>query len=138
MFHAKSLRRIEVLRWSDFVSNEKLLQLTKQSWFSTQAAERTIQWFGHLLRMPPTSTRKDDLLLRPYQSWLEATSRPTEETLVRLPVRVLDDCKHQTGRRANTRHGPRWMEEADVTFYAEQCPAGDLSQSKSYSYNTYN
>ena len=53
VFHAKSLRRIEGLRWSDFVSNEKLLQLTKQSWFSTQAAERTLRWFGHLLRMPP-------------------------------------------------------------------------------------
>ena len=53
VFHAKSLRRIEGLRWSNFVSNEKLLQLTKQSWFSTQAAERTLRWFGHLLRMPP-------------------------------------------------------------------------------------
>ena len=53
IFHAKSLRSIEGVRWSDFVSNEKLLQLTKQSWFSTQAAERTLRWFGHLLRMPP-------------------------------------------------------------------------------------
>ena len=78
-----------------------------------------------------TSTRKDDLRLRPYQSRLEATSRPTEETLVRQPVRVLDDGKHQTGRKANTRQGPKWMEEADVNLYAEQCPAGDLSQSKS-------
>ena len=39
VFHAKSLRWIEGLRWSDFVSNLKLLQLIKQSWFSTQAAE---------------------------------------------------------------------------------------------------
>ena len=75
-----------------------------------------------------TSTRKDDLRLRPYQSRLEATSWPTEETLVRQPVRVLDDGKHQTGWRANTRHGPKWTEKADVTLYAEQCPAGDLSQ----------
>ena len=61
-----------------------------------------------------TSTRKDDLLLRFYRSWLKATSWPTEETVVGLPVRVLDDDKHQTGRRANTRHGPKWMEEVDV------------------------
>ena len=53
IFHAKSLRSIEGVRWSDFVSNEKLLQLTKQSWFSTQAAEQTLRWFGHLLRMSP-------------------------------------------------------------------------------------
>ena len=61
-----------------------------------------------------TSTLKDDLLLRFYRSSLKATSWPTEETVVRQPVRVLDDGKHQTGRRANTRHGPKWMEEADV------------------------
>jgi len=75
-----------------------------------------------------TSTRKDDLRLRPYQSWLEATSRQTEETLIRQPIRVFNDGKPQTGRRANTRHGLKWLEEADVALYAEQCPAGDLSQ----------
>ena len=57
----------------------------------------------------------------------------TEETLVRQPVRVLDDGK-QTGRRANARHGPKWMEEADITLYVEQRPPGDLSQSKSRTY----
>ena len=58
VFHAKSLRRIEGLRWSDFVSNKKLLQLTEQSWFSTQAAKWTLRWFGHLLRMPPNLPAK--------------------------------------------------------------------------------
>ena len=53
VFHAKSLRRIEGLQWSNFVTNEKLLQLTKQSWFFTQAAKRTLRWFWHLLRISP-------------------------------------------------------------------------------------
>ena len=53
VFHGMNRRRIEGLRWSDFISNEKLLQLTKQFWFLTQAAERTLRWFEHLLRMPP-------------------------------------------------------------------------------------
>jgi hypothetical protein len=53
-FQSKILRRIEALRWADFVSNEKLLHLIKQSRSSTQAAERTLRWFGHLLRMPRT------------------------------------------------------------------------------------
>ena len=75
-----------------------------------------------------TSTRKDDLRLWPCQSRLEATSWPTEETYVRQPVRFLDDGKHETGRRANTHHVPKWMEEADITLYTEQRPAGDLSQ----------
>ena len=34
------------------MSNEKLLQLTKKSRFSIQAAERSLRWFGNLLRMP--------------------------------------------------------------------------------------
>ena len=59
VFHAKNLRRIEGLRWSDFVSNEKLLQLTKQSWFSTQAANLTMVRVSAL--NDTTSTRKDDL-----------------------------------------------------------------------------
>ena len=51
--------------------------------------------------------------------------------MVRQPVRVLDNGKHQIGRRANTRHGTKWMEEADITLYAEQCLVGDLSHVKS-------
>ena len=83
-----------------------------------------------------TSTHKDDLRLRPYQSRLELTSWPIEETLVRQPVRVLDDGKHQTGRRANTRHEPKRNEEADghslrragallvLLLYPEEHPLG--------------
>ena len=74
-----------------------------------------------------------DFLWRDPQRWSMTSTLlklvgPTEKTLVQQPVRVLDDGKHQTGRRANARHGPKWMEEADVTLYAEQCSAGDLSQ----------
>ena len=49
----KHLRRIEGLRWHDFVSNENLLALTAQTPFSVQLAQRTLRWYGHLLRMPP-------------------------------------------------------------------------------------
>ena len=50
LFPLVSILMISVLR---FLFTWKILQLTKQSWFSTQAAERTLRWFGHLLRMPP-------------------------------------------------------------------------------------
>jgi len=51
----KQLRRIEGFRWDDFVSNARLLTLTSQVPFSVQIAQRSLRWFGHLLRMP-TST----------------------------------------------------------------------------------
>ena len=48
----KHLRRIERLHWTDFVSNQTLLSRTAQTPFSTQLAQRTVRWYGHLLRMP--------------------------------------------------------------------------------------
>ena len=77
VFHAKSLRRIEGLRWSDFVSNEKLLQLTKQSWFSTQAAKLTLRWFGYLLWMPPHLPAKMIYDFNPIKAgWKRHRGRP--------------------------------------------------------------
>lgn len=77
VFQSKSLRRIEGLRWFDFVSNEKLLQLTKQSRFSTQAAERTLRWFGHLLRMPPHIPAKTIHDFDPVKAgWKRPRGRP--------------------------------------------------------------
>ncbi|XP_065573819.1 uncharacterized protein LOC136035775 [Artemia franciscana] len=49
----KHLRRIGGLRWHDFVSNDNLLALTGQRPFSVQLIQRTLRWYGHLLRMPP-------------------------------------------------------------------------------------
>ncbi|XP_065571540.1 uncharacterized protein LOC136034335 [Artemia franciscana] len=49
----KHLRRIEGLRWYNFVSNVNLLALTVQTPFSVQLTQRTLRWYGHLLRMPP-------------------------------------------------------------------------------------
>ncbi|XP_065565901.1 uncharacterized protein LOC136030784 [Artemia franciscana] len=77
IFHAKRLRRIEGLRWSDFVSNEKLLQLTEQFWFSTQAAKRTLRWFGHLLQMPPHLPAKRIYDFDPIKvGWKRPCGRP--------------------------------------------------------------
>ena len=49
----KHLRRIKGLRWHDFLSNKNLLALTSQTPFSVQLPQRTLRWYGHLLRMPP-------------------------------------------------------------------------------------
>ena len=49
----KHLRHIKGLCWHYFVSNENLLALTAQTPFSVQLAQRTLSWYGHLLRMSP-------------------------------------------------------------------------------------
>ncbi|XP_065583244.1 uncharacterized protein LOC136042235 [Artemia franciscana] len=49
----KHLRRIEGLRWHDFVSDEDLLAIAGQTPFLVQLAQRTLRWYGHLLRIPP-------------------------------------------------------------------------------------
>ena len=56
----KHLRRIEGLRWHDFVSNENLLALTAQTSFSVQLAQRTLRWYGYPLRMAPRHSCTND------------------------------------------------------------------------------
>ena len=76
----------------------------------------------------PALTRKDDLWLWPYENGLEATPLSTEEAMVWQYVRVSGEGKYQNEGSTNARTGPKRMEEADVTLYAEQNPAGDVSR----------
>ena len=83
---------------------------------------------GILLRIPPHLPAKMIYDFNPIKvGWKRPHGRPKKRWSDSLSE-FLTIGKHQTGRRANTRQGPKWMEEADVTLYAEQCPAGDLSQ----------
>ena len=61
----KHLRHVEGLLWHNFVSNEDLLALTAQTPFSVQLAQRTLRWYGHLLRMPPDTPHEQFLTLIP-------------------------------------------------------------------------
>jgi sorting nexin-29 len=73
----KFLRRIEGIRWDDFVSNTRLLALTDQTPNSRQVAARTLRWFGHLVRMPaetPASTLFN--FDPPAHGWKRPRGRP--------------------------------------------------------------
>ncbi|XP_065581054.1 uncharacterized protein LOC136040683 [Artemia franciscana] len=73
----KYLRGIEGLRWHDFVSNENLLALTGRTPFSVQLAQRTLRWYGHLLRMPPDTPARTIFDLDPVlHGWKRPRGRP--------------------------------------------------------------
>ena len=53
-FDTKSLRRIEGLRWNDFVRNEELRRRTNQNPVTDHISQRRLQLYGHLIRQQPT------------------------------------------------------------------------------------
>ena len=69
----KHLPLIEGLRWHDFVSDENFLALTAQTPFSVQLAQRTLRWYGHLLRMPPDTPARTNF---DYDPMLHGGKRP--------------------------------------------------------------
>ena len=69
----KHLRHIEGLRLHDFVSNENLKVLTAQTPFSVQLAQRTLRWYGHLLRMNPDTPARTIFDFDPPTRWKDTT-----------------------------------------------------------------
>ncbi|XP_065584606.1 uncharacterized protein LOC136043632 [Artemia franciscana] len=82
----KRFRRIEGIRWHDFVSNENLLVLIAQTPFSVQLTQRTLRWYGHFLRMHPDTPARTIFDFDPV---LHGGKRPSG----RPPTR----CKDTTG-----------------------------------------
>ena len=71
------LRRIEGIKWYDFVSNTRLLTLTDQTPNSRQLAIRTLRWFGHLIRMPEEAPASILFNFDPPQhGWKRPRGRP--------------------------------------------------------------
>jgi len=79
----KHLHHLEGLCWHDFVSIKNLLALTAQTPFSVQLAQRTLSWYGHLLRMPPNTPARTILTLIPccmLGNAQEVVPQPDERT----------------------------------------------------------
>ena len=51
-FGTRSLRRILGYRWSDFVSNERLLRETQMRFVTCIVRERQLQLYGHVAHFP--------------------------------------------------------------------------------------
>jgi hypothetical protein len=88
-FGTKSLRRILGYRWSDFVSNDRLLRETGMRLVTCIIRERQLRLYGHVARFPETDPAhrilcaKDPRGLarpvgRPRASWLRQVDRYCE------------------------------------------------------------
>ena len=68
-FGARSLRRILGYRWSDFVSNERLLRETQMRFVTFIVRERQLRLYGHVARFPDADPAHQILSARESREW---------------------------------------------------------------------
>ena len=97
-FDTRALRRIENLRWSDFVSNIELRQRTNTVPLIRELTKRRLSWYGHLLRSPDHTPAKQIFNANPQSfGWRRPPGRPrlrwedeVGDDLTRLGLRPAD------------------------------------------------
>ena len=75
-FGTRSLRRILGIRWSDFVTNQWILETTRQRPVSALVSERQVRYFGHVARMSPREPTSRILRATPRRGWRRPRGRP--------------------------------------------------------------
>ena len=88
-FGTRSLWRILGYRWSDFVSNERLLRETQKRFVTCIVREHQLRLYGHVARFPDTDRAYQILSVRephewrpmshPCVSWLQQVDRHLKE-----------------------------------------------------------
>lgn len=95
-YHRRMLRNAINIRWPNKISSAKLYETTKQEKWSHKITLRRIRWFGHAMRLPPTTPARQAIeeALRPTKknkggqtkTWLKTV----EEDLHRLGLNMTD------------------------------------------------
>ena len=75
-FGTRSLRRIHGYRWSDFVSNERLLRETQMRFVTCIVRERQLRLYGHVAHFPDTDPAYQILSAREPHEWRRPMGRP--------------------------------------------------------------
>ena len=75
-FGTRSLWRILGDRWSDFVSNERLLRETQMRFVICIVHERQLRLYGHVARFPDTDPAHQILSARESPEWRRPMDRP--------------------------------------------------------------
>ena len=75
-FGTGSLRRILGYRWSDFVSNERLLRETRMRFVTCILRERQLRLYGHVARFPDADPAHQILSGREPRGWRRPMGRP--------------------------------------------------------------
>ena len=68
--------RILGYRWSDFVSNERLLRETQMRFVTCIVRERQLQLYGHVVRFPDADPAHQILSARESREWRRPMGRP--------------------------------------------------------------
>ena len=75
-FGTRSLRRILGYRWSDFVSNERLLRETQMRFVTCIVRERQLRLYGHVAHFPNADSAHQILSAREPREWSRPMGRP--------------------------------------------------------------
>ena len=75
-FGARSLQRILGYRWSDLVSNERLLRETQMRFFTCIVRELQLRLYGHVARFPDADLAHQILSAREPREWRRPMGRP--------------------------------------------------------------
>ena len=75
-FGTRSLRRILGYRWSDFVSNERLLRETQMRFVTCIVRERQLRLYGYVARFPNADPALHILSARESREWRRPMGRP--------------------------------------------------------------
>ena len=66
VFHNRCLRRILGVNWSDYISNEEILNRTEQKVMRDIVAERRLRLAGHVFRLPEERPANFSMTWVPY------------------------------------------------------------------------
>ena len=83
-FGARSLRRILGCRWSDFVSNERLLSEAQMRFVTCIVRERQLRLYGHVARFPDADPAHQIISARESHEWSWPMGRPRASWLQRV------------------------------------------------------
>ena len=83
-FSTRSLRRILGYRWSDFVSNERLLRETQMRFVTCIVHERQLWLYRHLACFPDADPAHQILSVREPREWRRPVSseNPSDESYI--------------------------------------------------------
>ena len=76
VFGTKSLRRIIGYRWSDFISNDRLLGEGQMRLVTCMVRERQLRLFGHVARFAEADPANRILNARDPRGWVRPVGRP--------------------------------------------------------------
>ena len=115
-FVCNSLRKILGIRWQDFVSNRRVLEMARMSCVTCQIRLRQLRSFGHVMRFPPTDPANKILCAGEPKGWSRPKGRPRKRWLRQLEenlegVRVAGMA---TARSYARRSAETWKAKVDA------------------------